>query len=364
MTAVLNERPDRVPLATACRALGLNRSTVYARNRAPLDEAERARRRSRKGCPQPRALSEDERQQVRDTLYGETYREQPPAEVHADLLEQGEYLCSVRTMHRILKADAAHGDRRPQRPAQHHAMPHLLAAQPHDVWTWDISKLPCRAQAQYLSLYLVLDLFSRYIVAWMISRKENSALAQQLMEEALRRYGIEDGQVTLHQDRGAPMTARSYLDVMDELGVTCSHSRPRTSNDNPFSESQFKTAKNQPDFPGRFEDIEHARSWFAGYADWYNTQHHHSGLAGFTPEQVFTGEYRELATTRQQALDVQYAAHPERFVRGRPKAAMPPETVAINPVQPEEATEAGVEAVNFPTLPAARSRRKSTLSDS
>lgn len=137
MTAVLNERPDRVPLATACRALGLNRSTVYARSHAPLDEAERARRRSRKGSYQPRALSEAERQQVRDTLYSETYCEQPPAEVHADLLEQGEYLCSVRTMHRILKADATHGDRRPQRPAQHHAMPRLLATQPHDVWTWD-----------------------------------------------------------------------------------------------------------------------------------------------------------------------------------------------------------------------------------
>lgn len=363
MTAVLNERPDRAPLAIACRALGLNRSTVYARGRAPLDEAERARRRSRKGCPQPRALSEVERQQVRETLYSEAYREQPPAEVHADLLEQGEYLCSVRTMHRLLKADSAQGDRRPQRPGQHHAVPRLLATQPNEVWTWDISKLPTRSRGQYLSLYLVLDLFSRYIVAWMISRKENSALAQQLMEEAFHRYGIKASQVTLHQDRGAPMTARSYLDLMDELGAICSHSRPRTSNDNPFSESQFKTAKGQPDYPGRFEAIGHARRWFAGYVDWYNTRHHHSGLGGFTPEQVFTGDYRELAATRQQALDTQYAAHPARFVQGRPIAAMPPETVAINPVQPEIITGPEAEAVNFPTLPAARGRGKSTLSD-
>ena len=363
MTTVLHERPHRVPVATACRVLGLNRSTVYARSRDPLDEAERALRRARKDSPQPRALAEAERQQVRDTLNSDTYRDQPPAEVHADLLEQGQYLCSVRTMHRILKADAAHGERRPQRAAQSHAVPRLVATQPHEVWTWDISKLPTRAQRQYLSLYLVLDLFSRYIVAWMISRKENSALAQQLIEEAFHRYGLDSGQTTLHQDRGSPMVARGYLDLMDELGVTCSHSRPRTSNDNPFSESQFKTAKGQPDYPGRFDDIGHARSWFAGYVDWYNTEHHHSGLAGFTPAQVFTGEYRELAVTRQQALDAQYAAYPERFVQGRPLASMPPESVAINPVNPGAGDEPEEAAVNFPTLPAVRARRESTLSD-
>ncbi len=363
MNTVLNERPDRVPLAIACRALGLNRSTVYARGRAPLDEDERARRRSREGCHQPRALAEAERQEVRDTLYSDTYIDQPPAEVHADLLSRGQYLCSVRTMHRILWADAAQGERRPQRPAQSHAMPRLLATQPNEVWTWDITKLPTRARGQYLSLYVILDLFSRYIIAWMVSRKENSALAQQLIEEALRRYGIDEGQITLHQDRGSPMIARSYLDLMAELGVTCSHSRPRVSNDNPFSESQFKTAKGQPDYPGRFDGPDHARGWFGGYVEWFNPRHHHSGLAGFTPEQVFTGEYLELAAIRQQTLDAQYAAHPERFVQGRPLAAMPPETVAINPVQPEHVTGAEAEAVNFPTLPAARARRESTLSE-
>ena len=363
MTEVLHNRPARLPLATACRALGLNRSTVYARSRAPLDEAERARRRSRQGKPQPRALSAAERQEVRDTLNSVTYCDQPPGEVHADLLEQGRYLCSVRTMHRILNADGMGGERRPQRPAQHHAVPRLSASEPNEVWTWDISKLPTRGRGQYLSLYLVLDLFSRYIVAWMVSLKENSALAQQLMDEALNRYGIQQGQLTLHQDRGSPMIARSYLDLMDELGVTCSHSRPRVSNDNPFSESQFKTVKAQPDYPGRFASAEHARTWFAEYAEWYNTEHHHSGLGGFTPEQVFTGEHRDLAATRQQALDAQYAAHPERFVQGRPKAAMPPEVVTINPVQPEPETEPDSQEVNFPTLPAAR-RGESTLSDS
>jgi putative transposase len=147
--------------------------------------------------------------------------------------------------------------------------------------------LPTYRRGVYLNLYVVLDLFSRFIVAWMISGKENAALAQQLIQEAVERYRIDAGELTLHQDRGSPMIARSYLDLMGDLGVTCSHSRPRVSNDNPFSESQFKTKKQQPDYPGRFEGIAHAQQWNRGYVDWYNFEHHHSGLAGFTPEQVY-----------------------------------------------------------------------------
>jgi len=212
---------------------------------------------------------------------------------------------------------------------------------------------------------LVLDLFSRYIVAWMVSHKENSALARQLIDEALARYGVETGQLTLHQDRGAPMTAHRYLDLMGDLGVTCSHSRPRVCNDNPFSESQFKTVKSQPDFPGRFRDIAHARTWLADYVDWHNRYHHHSGLGGYTPEQVFTGEYTAIAAERQAALDDHYQTHPERFVRGQPKTAMPPETVTINPLDPEQASsDTGTVQVNFPTLSRAeKSQARSTLTD-
>jgi putative transposase len=256
-------------------------------------------------------------------------------------------------MHRLLRGLGENGDRRQQRPAQHHAVPRLLASAPHDVWTWDITKLPLVRRGIYLSLYVVLDLFSRFVVAWMVSRKENSALSKQLMDEATSRYGIAPGQLTLHQDRGSPMTAHGYLDFMCELDVTCSHSRPRVSNDNPFSESQFKTQKYQPDYPGRFTDASHALRWCEAYFKWYNFEHHHSGLAGFTPEQVFTGRYHEIAVQKQRALDERYARNPERFVRGRPIVPMPPETVAINPVVDTGDDTTINDRVNFPTLSAA-----------
>ena len=220
-------------------------------------------------------------------------------------------------------------------------------------WSTHLTKLPLVRRGIYLSLYVVLDLFSRFIVAWMVSRKENSALASQLMDEAAARYVIAPGQLTLHQDRGSPMIAHGYLDLMKELSITCSHSRPRVSNDNAFSESQFKTQKYQPDYPGRFNSVNHARQWCEEYVDWYNFKHHHSGLAGFTPEQVFTGRYREVAKLKQLALDASYALNPERFVQGRPTITMPPASVAINPILPNEEGTIDDDRVNFPTLTAA-----------
>lgn len=351
MNSVVTHRPERLPLTHACVVLGLNRSTVYAhRKRAANTEPPR---RSRAESIQPRALSRRERAVVIETLHSESYCDQPPAEVYQRLLEKNKYLCSVSTMHRILRGLNESGERRNQRPAQHHAVPRLLACAPNDVWTWDITKLPLRRRGIYLSLYVVLDLFSRFVVAWMISRKENSALSKQLMDEATAKYEITPGQLTLHQDRGSPMTAHGYLDFMHELDVTCSHSRPRVSNDNPFSESQFKTQKYQPDYPGRFTDIVHARHWCKAYFEWYNFEHHHSGLAGFTPNQVFTGDYREIAVQKQSVLDSQYGNHPERFVRGRPIVPMPPETVAINPITQVEDGQILDDRVNFPTLTAA-----------
>jgi len=351
MNTVMTERPERVSMKHACHALTLNRSTVYARrHRAAHNEPPR---RSRRYAAQPRALSEVEQATVIDTLNSEAYCDQPPAEAYQRLLEQGQYLCSVSTMHRLLRRWQEAGERRPQRPAQHHAIPRLLATAPNDVWSWDITKLPLVRRGIYLSLYVVLDLFSRFVVAWMVSVKENSALARQLMEQATARYGIAPGQLTLHQDRGSPMIAHGYLELMQTLDVTCSHSRPRVSNDNAFSESQFKTQKYQPDYPGRFEHPAHARVWCEDYFEWYNFQHHHSGLAGFTPEQVFTGRYRDVAEDKQRALDERYAQNPERFVRGRPAVTMPPTSVAINPVVPGDDGTVVDDRVNFPTLAAA-----------
>lgn len=351
MNTVLEQRPQRVPFAVACRALGLNRGSVYARSKRA--ENPQPARSCRAHAVQPRALSTQERQRVIGIMQSAEYCDQPPAQIYQSLLEKQQYHCSIRTMHRIMHSLKQNGDRRDQRPAQHHAQPRLLAVRPNEVWTWDITKLPLTRRAIYLSLYVVLDLFSRFVVAWMVSRKENSALATQLMEEAAARYGIAPGQLTLHQDRGSPMIAHGYLGIMKELDITCSHSRPRVSNDNAFSESQFKTQKYQPDYPGRFHSIAHATTWCEQYFDWYNFDHHHSGLAGFTAEQVFTGRHVEVAKQKQRTLDAGYARNPERFVRGRPKVAMPPTSVAINPIVPDENGLVIDGRVNFPTLPAA-----------
>lgn len=350
MNLAIEQRPRRLPLSVACQVLGLNRSSVYQRRRGLAgDKAKR----SRKHSFQSRALSAKERQCVLDTLRSEEYRDQPPAEVRERLLEKGEAPCSVSTMHRILREQGENGDRRNQRPAQHNAIPRLKASAPNQVWTWDISKLALTTQGVYLSLYAVTDLFSRYTVAWMISLKENSALAMQLMQEASVRYRIEPGQLTLHQDRGSPMTANGFLGAMRALDITCSHSRPRVSNDNSFSESGFKTLKYQPDYPGKFTGTEHARKYCEDYYRWANFQHHHSGLNGYTPEQVFTGSFEAMVNTKQAALDKRYALNPERFVNGRPKVKLPPTEVAINPISAEDIAEGVVDAVNFPTLHAA-----------
>ena len=246
MKEVLYTHSDLIPLATACRALGLNRSTVYIWKKP--EKIKDPESRSRKQCVQPRALHESEKRSILTLLHSETYCDQPPAQVYYELLAQGDYRCSISSMHRLLRTVNGHGERRLQRPAQHNAIPRLRATKPNEVWTWDITKIRTLRKGEYLSLYVVLDLYSRFVVAWMLSGKENSALASQLMGEATARYNIGRGELTIHQDRGSPMIARGYLDLMGEFGVTCSHSRPRVSNDNAFSESQFRTMKYQPDY--------------------------------------------------------------------------------------------------------------------
>lgn len=350
---VLDSRPDHVPLSMACEALGLNRSTVYAWRRrgqkAPTDPAKR----SRKNAPQHRALPAAERDAVLAKLNQPEFWDQTAYQVYHTLLDREEHLCSLSTMYRVLREANQTGERRNQREPQSHAIPRLTATRPNEVWTWDISKIATHRRGKYLNLYVIMDLYSRYVVSWMVSRKENSQLAQQLLQETLTRYGLDESSVTLHQDRGSPMIAQSFLDLMADLGVVCSHSRPRVSNDNPFSESQFKTAKHQPDYPGRFVSIEHARLWFSDYFSWYNHEHRHSGLNGFTASQVFTGQYERVAKTRQSALDAYYDKHPERFVRGKPKAKLPAQAVHINPITSDEAGACMSTAVNFPTLPSA-----------
>lgn len=245
-------------------------------------------------------------------------------------------MASVRTIYRVLKEEGETKERRNQRTHRQALVPRLTATRPNEVWTWDISKLATYTKGIFLNLYLILDLFSRFPIAWMVAARENSALAKQLVAQAYTQHSIEPGTVTLHNDRGAPMTALGFVDLLAELGIDRSVSRPRVSNDNPHSESAFKTVKLQPDYPGRFAGPRHARTWFSEFFDWYANHHRHSGLALFTPSDVFYGRVAELAAIRQKSLDAAYKANPERFVKGPPKVKLPPEIVSINPLEPDQ----------------------------
>lgn len=310
----------------ACVAAGLSRANAY-RHLKPSPPVQGPRRRPKSH----RRMSDAERANILEVLDSEAYIDQPPREVYASLLSKGIYLCSVRTMYRLLKERGPVRERRAHREHPKNAIPRLEASAPNQVWSWDISKLATLETGSFLNLYVVLDLFSRYVVAWMVAERENSALAKQLFVEAVSRYQIEPGELTVHQDRGAPMTSHTFCDLLAELGVDRSHSRPRVSNDNPHSESLFHTAKYQPDYPGRFRDIGHARQWCQEFFAWYNDAHHHTGLALFTPSDVFYGRVQDITLTRADALAAAYKAFPERFVHGYPSVPQPPPRVFINP---------------------------------
>ncbi len=258
-----------------------------------------------------------------ELLDSERFIDQPPREVYATLLEEGRFLCSIRTMYRVLRERGELRDRRDHRERGQHAVPRLVATAPNQVWTWDISKLATFTSGVFLNLYVILDLFSRYVIAWMIAERENSALARQLFAEAISRYGIEPGRLVVHQDRGAPMTAHGFTELLGALGVDRSYSR------------HFHTLKYQPDYPGRFRDARHGRGWCGDFFGWYNNEHHHEGLNLFTPADVFFGRVEFVAARRQEALQKAFEAHPERFVRGLPRVRRPPASVAINRLEPE-----------------------------
>lgn len=326
--AMFAERDPLISLSRACAALDVSRATVHRHTRPKPVRPPRTKPISH------RALSDDQRAAVLTVLHSPEHVDQPPREVYGTLLAEGTYLCSVRTMYRLLAGCGESRERRDQRPAVDHAMPQLVATAPNQVWTWDITKLATLATGVFLNLYLILDLFSRYIVGWMVAARETSALAQQLIACSIERAGVTAGQLTLHNDRGAPMTAHSFDALLTTLGIEASRSRPRVSNDNPFSESGFKTLKYQPDFPGRFRDSHHARNWVREFVTWYNQRHHHEGLNGFTPQEVYSGDHVALAQARQQTLNAAYAKHPERWINGPPTLRRTPKAVFINPSPP------------------------------
>lgn len=318
----LDQRPANLPRSRACEALGLPRTGTYPRARRPTRQAPR---------PQPRALSAPERQAVLDLLHSEAYVDDSVRVVHARELNCGRTLASVSTIYRILRAEAETPERRRQRPAQRHAVPRLSVNAPNQAWTWDITKLPTFTPRWYLNLYVILDLYSRYPIAWMISAKENAALAKHLFTQALTAHEIDAGQLIVHQDRGAPMIAHTYHELLESFGVKRSYSRPRVSNDNAFSESQFKTMKYSPSYPGRFHGDADAREWVSRFMLEYEHRPH-EGLAFYTPADVFHGHVDAVHARRAAALEQHWMAHPARYPKGRPTAKRPPEVVSINPV--------------------------------
>lgn len=282
--------------------------------------------------PKPRShrrLTDAEERRILDTLNSERFRDMAPGETYATLLDEGVYLCSERTMYRILSRHGQNVIRRQSAPRLY-TKPELLATRPNEVWSWDITKLKGPVKWTYYYLYKVIDVFSRYVVGWMVAYQESADLAQELITEACRKQEIVPGTLTIHADNGSPMKAVSFAQLLTDLGVAKSHSRPGVSNDNPFSESAFKTLKYHPDYPERFGSIEDARSFCRKFFPWYNTEHHHSGIAMLTPECVHYNNHKEVMIARSHTLAHAFQIHPERFVKGVPKIKSVPSKVWIN----------------------------------
>jgi putative transposase len=321
---------EELGAATACAALDLPRASYYRHLKPTPFKPARVRSRP------ARALGDLERQAVLDTLHSELYIDKAPAEVHAELLDQGCYLCSTRTMYRILDGATEVRERRNQLRHPSYKKPELLATGPNQVWSWDITKLLGKEKWTYYYLYVIIDIFSRHVVGWLVAERETAVLAKRLIDETCERQGIQKGQLIIHSDRGAPMKSNLVAQLLASLGVTKSHSRPYVSDDNPFSESQFKTMKYRPDFPERFGSLEDALAFCRTFFDWYNREHHHSGIGYLTPEMVHYGLAKTVLNQRQIVLSAAFEQHPERFVNKHPQPAALPDAVWINPPQKEK----------------------------
>lgn len=321
-----------VGVRAACAAVGESRARHYRRHRRnPVPP-----RPERIATPQPRALSEVERKEIRRILNSEEHADEAPATVYAKLLDEGVYLASVPTMYRILREHDEVGDRRRHATHPTKVKPELVATKPNEVYSWDITKLHGPEKWTYYYLYSIIDIYSRYIPGWMLARAERASLAEALMAETIEKQGIGRGELTIHSDRGSPMIAQPVAHLLADLGVTKSHSRPHTSNDNPYSESHFRTLKYRPDFPRSFGSFEDAHAHCGRFFTWYNDDHRHSGIGFHTPADVHYGRAETVREQRGRVLDAAYAAHPERFVRKAPEPPKLPTVAWIN--EPKEET--------------------------
>ncbi len=305
----------------ACQAMNVSRATFYRR------------RETKQTKPRPtpaRALSTDERDAVLEKLNSQRFADQSPRQVYAKLLDEGDYLCSVRTMYRILDENQSTRERRNQLKHPNYQKPELLATGPNEVWSWDITKLKGPEKWTYYYLYVILDIYSRCVVGWMLADRENAELAKQLIETTIEKQNVPSEQLIIHSDRGPSMTSHSVAQLLSSLGVTKSHSRPHVSNDNPFSESQFKTMKYRPEFPKRFGSYEDGLQFCREFFSWYNDEHYHSGIGLLTPSSIHYGQAEEIVIARDRTLLLAWEKKPERFVGGIPKTPAIPKAVWIN----------------------------------
>lgn len=312
-----------VGLAQACASLGLSRATLY-RQRRPKVSTTVTR-------TPPLKLDAAEQAAVLDELTSPRFVDRAPHQIYATLLDEGRYLCSVRTMYRLLAAQKAVRERREQRVHPVYARPELLAEAPNQLWSWDITKLKTTVKWTYVYLYVVLDVYSRYVVGWMLSTRESAALARELVEQTARREAVPKDQLTLHADRGAPMRSKTLAELLVDLGIEASFSRPQQSNDNPYSESLFKTTKYAPDFPTCFTGMDHARDVLTPFFEHYNHHHRHTGIGLMTPVAVHHGDAPRITAERALTLTAAFERHPHRFKGCVPQPPRVPDKVYINP---------------------------------
>lgn len=310
-------------IVTACSALGVPRASYYRLQYPVLRDLVPR-------MSHPNSVTEDEKMVIMSELTSERFCDIAIPQIYTTLLDEGNYLCSVSTMYRLLRRSSMLQDRRRQVSRSHYPRPELLATKANQVWSWDITKLKGPAKWTYFYLYVIMDIFSRYVVGWLVAERESSELARCLIEECCDRESIVKEQLTLHADRGSSMKSKPVAHLLSDLGVTKSHSRPYVSNDNPFSESGFKTLKYRPEFPERFGSISDARSFCRDFFPWYNEEHRHSGISMLTPSDLHHGRGQQVLAMRHQTMLGAYAANAKRFHGRVPKMMDLPTEVWIN----------------------------------
>ena len=326
--SLADDRPEVLTLSEACVSLDLPRSTYYRAKGDPEEHPQRRR--------SSRRLTVEERERILMTLSSDRFGDEPVRQVWATLLDEGTYLCSVRTMYRLLAEHQAVRERRNQLQHPEYQRPELLATGPNQLWSWDITKLKGPHKWTYFYLYDLMDVYSRKVVGWLVAPRESSTLAVELIRQSCAREGIRRDELTVHADRGSSMRSKPVAFLLADLGVTKTHSRPYTSTDNPYSEAQFKTLKYQAAFPERFGCLEDARVFLVDFFVWYNGEHRHSGIGLVTPQQRHEGTDRQVYRDRQEVLQAFYQRHPERFVKGIPLPPALPGEVWINKPKPDQ----------------------------